>query len=221
MHLKRKLTAILLADVVGYSRLMSVDEEGTHTQLTSHFKDRIEPKIGEYDGRLLRTMGDGFLVEFDSSVKAVRCAIDIQQMMAKHNASVDIDRRIQLRIGINTGDVIVDDRDIYGNSVNIAARLEGLAEPGGIYITQGVYEQMRGYPSLSFEDRGLQKVKNIDRPIHVFRVKYGQQQQSRVSSRHLLARGGVFSRNFLRSRRFVLIIVWLAVSTILLTGDHI
>jgi adenylate cyclase len=219
VHLKRKLTAILLADVVGYSRLMSVDEEGTHTELTSHFKDRIEPKIAEYEGRLLRTMGDGLLVEFDSSVAAVRCAIDIQQIMANHNAGVDIDRRIQLRIGINTGDVIIDDRDIYGNSVNIAARLEGLAEPGGIYITQGVYDQMRGYPSLSFDDKGLKKVKNIDRPIHVFRVKYGQEQQGRVSLRSLVALNHMFFRPFTKIRRSVLFITSLALSTALLTGS--
>jgi adenylate cyclase len=219
VHLKRRLSAIMLADVVGYSRLMSVDEEGTHTQLASHLNDRIEPKIAEYDGRVLRTMGDGLLVEFDSCLAAVRCAIEIQQIMARHNTEVDIDRRIELRIGINTGDVIVDDRDIYGNSVNIAARLEGLAEPGGIYITQNVYDQMRGYPNLCFEDKGLRQVKNIGHPIHVFRVENGHDRQDRVSPKSLFALGRVFSWTSLKNRRPILFIAPSALATILLAGS--
>jgi adenylate cyclase len=202
LPLKRKLTAVLLADVVGYSRLMNIDEEGTHAELSSHFKDRIEPKIAEYDGHLLRTMGDGLLAEFNSSVAAVRCALDIQQIMANHNAGIDINRRIQLRIGINTGDVIVDDRDIYGNSVNIAARLEGLAEPGKIYVTQSVYDQMRGYPNLAFEDKGSHYVKNIDRPIRIFSVRYGH--KDNTLSVKFNARIRLFSRAFRERRRSVL-----------------
>jgi adenylate cyclase len=161
VHLKRRLTAILLADVVGYCRLMSVDEEGTHVQFANYVRDLIEPKVAEHCGRLIRSMGDGLLVEFDSAIDAVCCGLDIQDGLAEHHAGVEIDRRIQLRIGINTGDVIVDDRDIYGNSINIASRLEGLAEPGEIYVTRGVRDQLEGYPSLSVEDRGERKVKNI------------------------------------------------------------
>jgi adenylate cyclase len=162
--------------VVGYSRLMGVDEEGTHRRLAAHVKDLIEPKIAANHGRLIRTAGDGFLVEFDSAVDAVRCGLDVQRELAKHNAGVPADRRIQLRIGINAGDVIVDNQDIYGNSVNIAARLEGLAEPGGVSVTRGVRDQLEGQPNLSFQDRGERRVKNIARPIRVYRVKYVEEQ---------------------------------------------
>jgi len=175
-HLRRRLTAVLMADVVGYSRLMGVDEEGTHLRLAGHVKDLLEPKIAENHGRLIRTAGDGFLVEFDSAVDAMRCGLDIQRELAEHNAGVPTDRRIQLRIGINAGDVIVDNQDIYGNSVNIAARLEGLAEPGGVYVTRSVRDQLEGQPNLSFEDRGERRVKNIARPIRVYRVKQLQPQ---------------------------------------------
>jgi adenylate cyclase len=170
-HLKRRLTAVLIADVAGYSRLMSIDEEGTHLRLAGFVKDLIEPKIAENSGRLIRSAGDGFLVEFDSAVDAVRCGLDIQRELADHNAAVPADRQMKFRIGINTGDVIVDNRDIYGNSINIAARLAGLAEPGGVYVTRGVRDQLQGHPSLIFEDRGERRVKNISRPIRVYRVK--------------------------------------------------
>lgn len=141
-HLKRRLSAVLLADVVEYCPLMSVDEEGTHVRIADHVKDLIGPKIAEHEGRLIRTMGDGFLAEFDSAADAVYCGLEIQQELARRDNGIDPDRRIRLRIGINTGDVIVDERDIYGNSVNIAARLEGLAEPGEIYLTRGVHDQL-------------------------------------------------------------------------------
>ena len=122
VHLKRQLKAVLLADVVGYSRLISVDEEGTHVNLADCVKNLIEPQIAEYGGRLIRSMGDGFLVEFDSAADAVCCALDLQDSIAQRDGGADRDHQIRLRIGINTGDVISDDRDIYGNSVNIAAR---------------------------------------------------------------------------------------------------
>lgn len=188
-HLKRRLKAILLADVVGYSRLMSVDEEGTHLRISDYVKGLIEPKIAEHGGRLIRTMGDGFLAELDSAVDAVRCGLDIQEALAGHNAGGTPNRRIQLRIGINTGDVIVDDHDIYGNSVNIAARLEGLAEPGEVYVTRGVRDQLHGFPSLAFEDRGERRVKNIERPIRVYRVKRLQEHPTRSLSPGVAARG--------------------------------
>ena len=146
-------------------------------------------------------MGDGMLVEFDSAVDAVRCGIDIQRGIAERDAGIDADRRIQLRIGINTGDVIVDDRDIYGNSINIAARLETLAEPGAIYVTRGVRDQLRGYPSLSFEDVGEHRVKNIDRPIRVFRVEQGGAADRPMLPPPALSRGRQLLRTAFLSRR--------------------
>ena len=173
-HLKRRLKAILLADVVGYSRLMNVDEAGTHVRVTNYTKDLIEPTIAEHGGRLIRTMGDGFLVEFDSAADAVSCGLEIQKGLRTDDALAGGDRRIWLRIGINTGDVIADDRDIYGNSVNIAARLEGLAEPGEVYVTRTVRDQLEGHPGLSFEDRGERRVKNIKTPVRVYRVRHAE-----------------------------------------------
>jgi class 3 adenylate cyclase/TolB-like protein len=173
-HLRRRLTAILMADVVGYSRLMEVDEEGTHRRLVGYVKDLFEPKIAENHGRVIRTAGDSFLVEFDSTIDAVRCGLDMQRELAEHDSGVPTDRRIQLRIGVNAGDVIVENQDIYGNNVNIAARLEGLAEPGGVSVTRNVRDQLEGQPNLSFEDRGERRVKNIARPIRVYRVRQVQ-----------------------------------------------
>ena len=201
VHLKRRLTAVMLADVVGYSRLMSVDEEGTHVQLADYVKILVEPAVAAHAGRLVRSMGDGMLVEFDSAVDAVRCGIDIQRGIAERDAGIDADRRIQLRIGINTGDVIVDDRDIYGNSVNIAARLETLAEPGAIYVTRGVRDQLRGHPSLSFADVGEHWVKNIDRPIRVFRVEHGGAADRPMLPPPALSRGRQLLRTAFLSRR--------------------
>ena len=168
--LKRRLTAVLLADVAGYSRLMSRDEEDTHLRLSLLVDELFAPKTAQYGGRMIRSMGDGLLVEFDSAHDAVRCGLEVQRGLAEYNDSIEIPLRIQLRIGINTGDVIFDDRDIYGNSVNIAARLEELAEPGAVYVSSGVHEQLRGHPNLSFADRGYRWLKNIDHPIRVFRV---------------------------------------------------
>src|SRR6266436_4418005 len=173
-NLKRRLKAILLADVVGYSRLMNADEAGTHVAVTNFTKDLIEPKIAEHGGRLIRTMGDGFLVEFDSAADAVSCGLEIQKGLRTDDARAGGDRRIWLRIGINTGDVIADDHDIYGNSVNIAARLEGLAEPGEVYVTRTVRDQLEGHPGLSFEDRGERRVKNIKTPVRVYRVRHAE-----------------------------------------------
>jgi adenylate cyclase len=169
VHLKRRLTAVLLADVVGYSRLMSADEEGTHIRLTDCVKTLIEPMVSRHEGRLVRSKGDGFLAEFDSAVNAVNCAVDIQRALGARDGAAG-DRKLQLRIGINSGDVIVEENDIYGNSVNIAARLEGLAEAGGISVTAAVREQLLGHPGLFFEDTGDRWVKNIARPIRIYRV---------------------------------------------------
>ena len=194
VHLKRQLKAVLLADVVGYSRLMSVDEEGTHVKLADYVRNLIEPQIAEYGGRLIRSMGDGFLVEFNSAADAVCCGLDLQESIALQDGEADRDHQVRLRIGINTGDVITDDRDIYGNSVNIAARLEGLAEPGKIYVTRGVRDQLQGHPDLSFEDRGDRRVKNIERPIRVYRVTRLAEQQRGALSQGLVARARRFFR---------------------------
>ncbi|HJU17375.1 MAG TPA: adenylate/guanylate cyclase domain-containing protein [Stellaceae bacterium] len=196
VHLRRRLTAVLLADVVGYSRLMNADEEGTHVRLAERVRTLIEPAVAQHHGRPVRSMGDGMLVEFDSAVNAVRCAIDIQRGLAARE-SEDNERRIQLRIGINTGDVIVDERDIYGNSINIAARLEGLAKPGQIYVTRSVRDQLRGYPDISFEDKGEHWVKNIDRPIRVFRAGYDEKPRAKspLQSVAALLRRPILPRN--------------------------
>jgi adenylate cyclase len=200
--LKRRLTAVLIADVVGYSRLMSLDEEGTHVRLAERIKNSIEPRITEHRGRLVRTAGDGLLVEFDSAVDAVYCALDIQRDLAEHGAVLAPDRRLRLRIGINTGDVIADDSDIYGNSVNIAARLEGLAEPGEIYVTRGVRDQLQGHPELLFEDRGERRVKNIRQPIRVYRARHVQQQRKPALPRDLFgAAQRLFRAAFVAHRR--------------------
>jgi adenylate cyclase len=157
---------------------MSTDEEATHVMLAECFGSLIEPKISEHGGHLIRSSGDGLLVEFDSALDAVRCGIEIQRELSTRNAAVDIKRRFQMRIGVNAGDVIVDERDIYGNSVNIAARLETLAEPGELFVTNTVRDQLLGHPDLAFEDRGWHRLKNIEPQIQVFRVTRAQEQKT-------------------------------------------
>ena len=169
----RRLAAILAADVVGYSRLMGADEAGTLARLRAHRKELIEPSIAACGGRTIKLMGDGALVEFASVVDAVQCAVDIQAGMAGRNAEVPEVRRIAFRIGINFGDVIIEDDDLYGDGVNIAARLEGLAAPGGICISGKVHDEILGKLELGFEDQGEQPVKNIARPVRVYRVVAG------------------------------------------------
>jgi adenylate cyclase len=164
----RRLAAILAADVAGYSRLMGADEEGTLERLKALRRELLDPKIAEHRGRIVKTTGDGFLIEFSSVVDAVRCAVEVQQGMAERNADVPQDRRIEFRIGINLGDVIRDGRDIFGDGVNIAARLEALAEPGGICVSRMVYDQVRDKLDVALEDMGEQQFKNIARPVHVW-----------------------------------------------------
>jgi adenylate cyclase len=166
----RRLAAILAGDIAGYSRLMSADEEGTLRQLKAHRKELIDLKIVEHRGRIVKTTGDGMLVEFVSVVDAVRYSVDIQRGMAERNADVPPDRRIEFRIGINVGDIISDENDIYGDGVNVAARLEALAEPGGILVSRNVHDQVRDKLNFGFEDMGEQAVKNMARPIGVHRV---------------------------------------------------
>jgi adenylate cyclase len=166
----RRLAAIFAGDVAGYSQLMGVDEEGTLRQLKGHRKELIDPKITEHRGHIVKTTGDGMLVEFVSVVDAVRCAVDIQRGMVERNTDVPAASCIQFRIGINVGDIISDNNDIYGDGVNVAARLEALAEPGGIMVSRNVYDQVRDKLSFGFEDLGEQTVKNIARPVGVHRV---------------------------------------------------
>ena len=167
----RRLTAILAADVAGYSRLMGADEEGTHERLKGHLGELINPKIAEHRGRIVKNTGDGFLAEFASVVDAVRCAVEVQRAMAERNAGTPPDKRIEFRIGINLGDVIAEEDDIFGDGVNIAVRLEALAEPGGICISRVVRDQVRDRLDYAFEDLGEQQVKNIARPVCVYRVR--------------------------------------------------
>jgi adenylate cyclase len=169
-RVERRLAAILAADVAGYSRLMGVDEEGTLAQLKAHRREVIDPKIGEHKGRIVKTTGDGLLVEFGSVIDALRCAMEIQAGMAQRTTASPSDRQIAFRIGIHQGDVVVEDRDIFGEGVNVAARLEGLAKPGGICVSARVQEDAAGRLDLTFEDMGEQTLKNIARPVRAYRV---------------------------------------------------
>jgi TolB-like protein/class 3 adenylate cyclase len=169
-RVERRLAAVLAADVAGYSLLMGADEEGTHAALTALRREVSDPKIAEHRGRIVKTTGDGLLVEFASVVDAVRCAVEWQRAMAWRNDDVPKDRRIEFRIGINLGDVIIEDGDIYGDGVNVAARLEALAEPGGICVSRVVRDQVRDKVDFGFEDLGEQQVKNIARPVRVYRI---------------------------------------------------
>jgi adenylate cyclase len=164
----RRLTAILAADVAGYSRLMGADEEGTHERLKAHLGELVEPKISEHRGRVVKNTGDGLLAEFASVVDAVRCAVDVQRGMAGREPEVPDERRIRFRIGVNLGHVIAEENDIFGDGVNIAARLEALAEPGGICISRTVRDEIRDKLSYQFEDLGEQGVKNIARSVRVY-----------------------------------------------------
>jgi adenylate cyclase len=167
----RRLAAILAADVAGYSRLMGADEEGTHERLKAHLRELIEPKITEHRGRVVKNTGDGFLAEFSSVVDAVRCAVEAQRGMAERNEGTPAEERIEFRAGINLGDVIAEGEDIFGDGVNVAARLEGLAEPGGICVSRVVRDQVRDKLDYTFEDLGEQQVKNIARPVRVYALR--------------------------------------------------
>ena len=171
MAATRRLAAILAADVAGYSRLMGADEERTHERLKAHLQELVDPKIKEHRGRIVKNTGDGLLAEFASVVDAVRCAVEIQRGMAEREPEMSEERRIRFRIGVNLGDVIVEDHDIFGDGVNVAARLEALAEPGGICISGTVRDHIGDRLPYPFEDLGEQQVKNIARPVRVYRVR--------------------------------------------------
>jgi adenylate cyclase len=170
-RVERRLAAILAADVTGYSRLVGTDEEGTLAALKALRKSLIDPKITEYRGRIVKNTGDGALVEFASAVDAVRCALETQRAMAERNCSISDERRIQFRIGINLGDIVIEEGDIFGDGVNIAVRLESIAAPGGVCISEDVYRQVRGKIDAAFEDIGEQKLKNIVQPVRVYQMR--------------------------------------------------
>ena len=170
-RVQRRLAAILAADIAGYSRLMGQDEAGTLARVRALHRELIDPKVAKHEGRIVKTTGDGILIEFPSVVEAVAVAITVQRTMAEHNVALPQDNRIEFRVGINLGDVIVEDGDIYGDGVNVAARLEALAEAGGICISAVVHDQVQGKIDSAFEDIGEQNLKNITRPVHAYRVR--------------------------------------------------
>ena len=182
-RVERRLAAVLAADVAGYSRLMGRDEERTLAQLKTLRKTLVDPGIATHRGRIVKTTGDGMLVEFASAVDAARCAVAVQREMAQQNISVSPELRIEFRIGIHVGDIIIDDNDIFGDGVNIAARLEGIAEPGGVCISDDAYRQIRGKIDVAFNDIGEQALKNITEPMHAWHIRLaGESPATRASS---------------------------------------
>ena len=171
-RVERRLAAVLAADVAGYSRLMGADEEGTLAALRAHQRELLDPKIAEFRGRIVKTTGDGLLIEFGSVVDATRCAMDVQRGMTERNVSVPPDKRLEFRIGINVGDVIVEDNDIFGDGVNVAARLEGIAEPGGIVISASAHDAVINRIKAEFRDLGALSLKNIERPVRALQVVF-------------------------------------------------
>jgi adenylate cyclase len=171
-RVERRLAAILAVDVAGYSRLMGADEESTHERLKAHFAELVHPKVSEHRGRVVKNTGDGLLSEFPSVVDAVRCAVEVQREMIARNTATPAERRIEFRMGINVGDIIIEDGDIFGDGVNIAARLEALAAPGGICLSAAAHEQVRDRLDIAFEDLGEQQVKNITRPVRTYAVAF-------------------------------------------------
>jgi TolB-like protein/class 3 adenylate cyclase len=173
-HVERRLAAILAANVAGSCRLIGIDEEGTLARLKALRTTLFDPKITDHRGRIVKNTGDGALVEFASVVDAVRCADEIQRCMAEQNTDVPQNKRIEFRIGIHVGDIIIEDDDIFGDGVNIAVRLEGIAEPGGVNISDDAHRQIRGKVEITFEDMGSRSLKNIAEPMRVWRVRIGR-----------------------------------------------
>ena len=177
-RVERRLAAVLAADVAGYSRLMGADEEGTLARLKAVRKDLVDPAIASHRGRIVKTTGDGLLIEFASAVDAVRSSVEVQRRMAEQNAALPQDQQIEFRIGIHVGDIIFDDNDIFGDGVNIAARLEGIAEPGGVCMSDDAYRQIRGKVEITCDDLGSQTLKNIAEPMRAWRVLLAGQNSS-------------------------------------------
>ena len=185
-RVERRLAAILAADVVGYSRLMGADEEGTLARLNAHRREFLDPTIAEHRGRIVKRTGDGILIEFSSAVDATRCAIQTQRGMAERNADVPHDQRIEIRIGVHVGDIIIEEDDIFGDGVNIAARLESIAQPGGICISDDAYRKVRDKLNVDFQDSGEQQLKNIARPVRVYQLRPDTQAPAvKTSGSHL------------------------------------
>ena len=174
VRVERRLAAIFAADVAGYSRLMGIDEEGTLKRLNAHRREFLEPTVARYHGRIVKRTGDGVLIEFPSAVEAVRCAAEVQRGMSERNQGVATDERIALRIGIHVGDIIIEEGDIFGDGVNIAARLEGIAEPGSICISDDAFRQVNGKIDVVFEDAGEQHLKNIARRVRAYRAQFAK-----------------------------------------------
>ncbi len=210
-EITRRLATIVMADVVGYSRLMGADERGTHRRVQEALRELIEPTIVEHHGRLVKQRGDGFLSMFDSPVEAVRCAILIQQAMVRRNLEIPGNQAIRLRIGINLGDVIVEADDIYGDGVNIAARLEQLAEPGNIFISGGVYEQVHHKLVCGFQSLGPRPVKNIANPVSFYRVVANPFDTEEAPKRRLTIYGGLVVLGLIACVAFVF--VWQRMGT--------
>src|SRR3954449_8461242 len=179
-RMERRLAAVLAADVAGYSLLMGRDEEGTLTQLKAFRKTLVDPTIALHRGRIVKTTGDGMLVEFASAVDAARCAVEVQRGMAGENTEVPQAKRIEFRIGIHLGDIILDDNEIFGDGVNIAARLESIAVPGGISISRAVHDQIRDRVNVCFDDKGEIALKNIARPVQVFAISGAKESKTTV-----------------------------------------
>ena len=177
-RVQRRLAAILVADVVGYSRLMEADEEGTRARLRSLHSELVDPRIAADGGRIVKTTGDGILVEFPSAVDAVRNALSIQSAIADHNADLSENQRLVFRMGVNLGDVIIEGDDIHGDGVNVAARLEGLCEPGEVFLSGTVHDHVEGKLIARFEDLGERSVKNITKPVRVYRARTGTQENT-------------------------------------------
>jgi class 3 adenylate cyclase len=173
-RVERRLAAILAADVAGYSRLMGADEEGTLAQLKGHQRELVDPKIADHRGRIVKTTGDGMLIEFSSVVEALQCAVEVQRGMIERNAEVPQEKRIEFRVGINIGDIIEESGDIFGDGVNVAARLERIADRGGICISRQALEQVEGKLALTFRELGRQNLKNIARPIEIYAVNLSE-----------------------------------------------
>ena len=186
--MERRLTAILAADVVGYSRLMGLDEAGTLAALKTHRREMADAKIAEHQGHIVKVTGDGMLVEFPSVVNAVACATEIQRRMRQRNVDVPEDRRIEFRIGIHLGDIIFEDNDIYGDGVNVAARIESIARPGGVAVSSSVRDNVGNRLDLTFEDAGDQTLKNIDRPVQVYHVDFFQHMATGAAPKSALAK---------------------------------
>ena len=186
-RLERRLAAILAADVAGYSRLMGADEEDTLARLKAHRAALVDPKVAEHRGRIVKTTGDGILIEFPSVIEAVACAVAVQRGMAERNAGTLEEERITFRIGVNLGDIIVENGDIHGDGVNIAARIEALADAGGVFVSNTVHDHVRDRLPFGFEDLGEQQVKNIARPVRVYRVRTNDDRASMPSALALSA----------------------------------